>query len=178
MGSSAELGRVIADLDHPHRLAVLVAEEGDGSHLLGLILGGDRGGHLVVRDQSLVDLGLDRGELLGSYLGEMGEVEAQSAGLHERTGLVGVVPKDIAKRPVQNMGAGVALAGRLTARAIDGRANCLPDGEITVGDPDLVAMESLDDMLSVDYDGASGFGIDHSGIANLTARLGIEGCLV
>ena len=51
VGAAAELARVVADLDDPHSLAVLLAEHRDRADALRLVLRGDEGAHVEVGEQ-------------------------------------------------------------------------------------------------------------------------------
>src|SRR5207253_3486578 len=54
--AAAKLAGVLADLDHPDPVAVLLPEQRQRAHLAGLLLGGVERAHLQVVDQDLVDL--------------------------------------------------------------------------------------------------------------------------
>ena len=66
MGAAAQLGRVGSGLEHPHDVAVLVAEEGDGPELLGEVLGGLVVAHREVAQDVVVGQVLDLGDLVRS----------------------------------------------------------------------------------------------------------------
>jgi hypothetical protein len=76
--AAAQLPGVVADLDHPHLVAVLLAEERHRADPPRLVLRGDERAHLVVVQQDVVDLVLDVGEHGGGHRsGGRGEVEPQ-----------------------------------------------------------------------------------------------------
>lgn len=54
--AAAQLAGVVADLDDPDPLAVLLAEQRHGADPARLLLGGDEGVHLEVGQEHLVDL--------------------------------------------------------------------------------------------------------------------------
>ena len=80
VGAAAQLDRVRAGLEHPHDVAVLVAEEGDGAELAGLVLGGLVVAHRVVGEDLAVGEVLDGRDLLGGDRLVVAEVEAQAVG--------------------------------------------------------------------------------------------------
>ena len=64
--AAAQLARVVADLDDPHLVAVLLAEHRDRADASRLVLVGDEPAHLEVAQQHLVDLVLDVGQHAGA----------------------------------------------------------------------------------------------------------------
>ena len=116
MGAAAELHRVaLTHVHHPDRVSVLLAEQGDGAPLLGLLNGHLLGDHVIAGQDSLIDHGADLGELLSGQGGEVGEVEAEPVGLHQGAGLVDMVAQDLAQGGVQQVGGGVGTHDGLTA---------------------------------------------------------------
>ena len=65
-------------LEHPDDVAVLVAEEGDGADLGGVLLGGLVVARRVVGQRVGVDEVLDLGDLVGGERLVVAEVEAQA----------------------------------------------------------------------------------------------------
>ena len=59
VGAAAQLAGVVADLDDPHLVAVLLAEQRHRAEPARLVLRGDERVHLEVAQQHLVDLLLD-----------------------------------------------------------------------------------------------------------------------
>ena len=96
VGAAAELhGKAPAHIHHPHGVAVLLAEQGDGPALLGLLDGQHLGVDGVARQDGLFDHAAHLGHLLRGHGLEVGEVEAQPVGLHQGAGLVDVVPQHL-----------------------------------------------------------------------------------
>ena len=80
VGAAAQLGGVRAGLEHAHDVAVLVAEERDGTDLLGVVLGGLVVAHREVVEDVGVDQVLDLADLVGRDRLVVAEVEAQPVG--------------------------------------------------------------------------------------------------
>ncbi len=81
----------------------------------------------MVRHQLPVHEVLDLDQLLVGDRCVVVEVESQPAVLDEGAGLVGMVADHVAQRPVQDVGAGVALADSIPAGAVDRRRHLLAD---------------------------------------------------
>ena len=90
---------------HSHLVAILLAEEGDGSQFLGLLYGRIT---VLVQGEVLayhvVDDTLYLPQFLGSHLLEMGEVETQDIGTDKGALLLHVVTQDLLQRVVQQVG--------------------------------------------------------------------------
>ena len=119
MGAAAQLDRVAPRLEDPHDLAVLVAEEGDGAQLAGLVHGGLEVAHRGVVEDLAVGQVLDGSDLLGADRLEVAEVEPQPVGRHQRALLLHMGAEHLAQRPVQDVGAGVVAADGVAAVAVD-----------------------------------------------------------
>ena len=78
MGAAAQLDRVgpavlaLAHRDDPDLVAILLAEQRHGAGADGVVAGHDPDAGLVVLAQEVVDLGLDRADLLGASSGAAG----------------------------------------------------------------------------------------------------------
>ena len=88
MGAAAELDGVFAAFDpahahHPHLGAVFLAEQGQGALAAGRLDGHDLLGHLRVQEYLLVHHVLDGAQLLRRERRGVGEIEAQTASLHQ-----------------------------------------------------------------------------------------------
>ena len=95
MDTAAELaGRTEAN--HTHLIAIFLAEEGDGPHLLSFL---ERGVAMLVERQVLtnhiVDDALHLAQLLVADLLEMREVETQCVGADERAFLLHMVAQHL-----------------------------------------------------------------------------------
>ena len=111
VGPAAQLERIAAGLDHPHELAVLLAEHGDGAQLLGVVPGRLEGAHGLVGHDMPVDQPLHPVDLLLGHGPEVAEVEAEVLGADQRSLLLDVAPQDGSQGPVQHVGAGVVASG-------------------------------------------------------------------
>ena len=114
VGAAAELARDVLDLDHPHPVAVLLAEQRHRAELLGLVARhlhrADRAGSALIH--SLTRSSTSRASL-GAERGAVGEVEAELVGAHRRAGLAHVGPEQLAQRGVQQVGGGVVAHRRV-----------------------------------------------------------------
>ena len=100
-------------------LAVLLAEERDGSCALGLFAVGLACAHGLVAEHLGVDEVFDPVDLLFGHRPEMTEVEPESVGRDERSLLSHVVAEHLTKRPVQEVGPGVVAPDRVPTVAVD-----------------------------------------------------------
>ena len=119
MDTAAELARG-SEADHTHAVAILLAEEGDGAQLLGLL---HRHVAMLVELEVLTDKAVDQllhtAQLLVSDLLEVGEIEAQRVGADVGSLLLHMVAEHLLQRVVQEMGGGVVAGGSLAQRHID-----------------------------------------------------------
>ena len=107
MRAAAQLERVVLDADGPDRLAVLLVEEGVRAALDRLGHAHERDGDGPVLADDAADLVLDRAPLVVGQRPVEREVEAQAVRRHERAGLPGALPDDVAQRPVEQVRARV-----------------------------------------------------------------------
>ena len=180
VGAAAELhGVPLAHVHHPDGVAVLLAEQGDGAPLLGLLDGENLGAYVVALQHRLVDLGGHLGELLGGEGGEVGEVEAQLIGLHQGAGLVHMVAQHLPQHRVQQVGGAVGAHDGPPALLIDGGGDGVPQLEHALGHLAVVHILAALVLLHVgDLEHAAAGGGEHAVVAHLAAHLGVEGGLV
>ena len=180
VGAAAELHReALAHVHHPDGVAVLLAEQGDGAPLLGLLDGENLGVHVEALQHRLVDLGGHLGELLGGEGGEVGEVKAQLVGLHQGAGLVHVVAQHLPQHRVQQVGGGVGAHDGLAAGHVDGGGHGVAQLEHAAGHLAVVHILAALVLLHVgDLEHAAVGGGEHALVAHLAAHLGVEGGLV
>ena len=119
VGAAAELTRDAVDLDHPHPLAVFLAEQGHRAQLLGLGALHVQPAHRAARLDPLVDPVLDVAQLLGAERLAVGEVEAQLVGTDGGAGLAHVGAEPLAQGRVQQVGRGVVAHRRVAGLAVD-----------------------------------------------------------
>ena len=127
MGAAAQLARVgaVADLDHAHDIAVLLAEQSHRAEALGLLQRrGDRA-HGIARRDPGVDPILDVAQLLGGDRLRVAEVEAQLVGADVGAGLAYVGAEARAQRGMQQMRGGVVALGGPPRGVIDAREDRL-----------------------------------------------------
>src|SRR6266702_792034 len=101
--AAAQLARVVADLDHPDLVAVLLPEQGQRAQLARLLLGGVERVHVQVVDQDIVDLVLGVAQHRDRHGRLRGEVEAQPTGRVLRTRLRRRLAQRTAQRPVHQV---------------------------------------------------------------------------
>jgi hypothetical protein len=169
VGAPTELDGEVPDLDHPNSVAVLVPEEGQSTHLLCLVFGGNRGRHGGVADQPPIGLPFDLRHLLVAQGREVGEVEAEAAGLYQRSCLGGVVSDHCSQGPVENMRPGMALTNSLPAWRIDRQIDLLTYPEAPRLDRDPVAVQALDGVVGVLDHADRAFVGHHAPVSDLSA---------
>ena len=125
--AAAQLARVgaVADLDHAHDLAVLLAEQRHRAEALGLLEGGGDRAHGVVGGDPRVDGVLDVAQLLRAERARVREVEAQLVRADVGAGLADVGAEALAQRGVQQVGGGVVALGRVPCRVVHAREHGL-----------------------------------------------------
>ena len=179
MGAAAELhGVALAHVHHADDIAVLLAEQGDGALLLGLLDGQLLGDHIVAGQNSGVDLQRHSRQLLGGHGGEVGEVKAQTVRLHQRTGLVHMVAQHFPQGLVQQMGGTVGTHDGLTALHIQLALHGVADLDLAGLHDALVQELAALVLLHIrdpEHAGAAG---DGAVVGGLTAHFRIEGSLV
>ncbi len=117
--AAAQLAGVVADLDDPHLVAVLLAEQRHRAQPARLVLRGDERVHLEVAQQHLVDLLLDVEQHRRRHRAGRVEVEPQPAGRVERTRLGRRLAEEVAHRLVHQVGGGVRAGDRPPPAHVD-----------------------------------------------------------
>jgi hypothetical protein len=173
--AAAQLARPgAADVDHPHRVAVLLAEQRHRAGRLGLVEGQHTRGHLQVVADGVV------GDLLDLRLGRLRqrltprEVEPHVAGAVERSGLRGGLPERVAQGRVHEVGRGVRL---LRGTAVDGIHDArrgLADADLAGRHLDRVADQTRHRALHVQHLELVARSHDHTLVGDLTAALGVQ----
>ena len=110
--ATAELARVLAlaDLDHAHDLAVLLAEQRHRAQPLGLLERRRDRAHRIVRQHPLVHAILDIAQLLRAQALSVAEVEAKLVRTDIGAGLAHVGADALAQRRLQQMRGGVVAS--------------------------------------------------------------------
>ena len=119
VGPSAELARDVVHLDHPHPLAVLLAEQRHRAERLGLgaAPSASRAPARLALIQSLTRSSISRISSRGQRRA-VREVEAELVRAHRRARLADVGPQPLAKRRVQQVGGGVVSHRRVAGRVL------------------------------------------------------------
>ena len=137
--AAAELGREIAELEHAHLVAVLVAEERERTGSDRLLVRQLANIGVVIQAHLLVDERLDLLQLLGADGLVVREVEAQPLRLDERAFLLHVRAEHFAQRRMQQMRRGVIQHDGRTPLRVDLRLHAIADGDAARCDLALVA---------------------------------------
>ena len=139
MRAAAQFDRVAARLQHPNDIAVLVAEEGDRTELLGGLHRGLEMATGTVVEHLGIDAILDLGDLFRGEALVVAEVEAKSVGTDIGTLLLHVLAQHLTQRVVKDVGGGVVAPDRRTSVVVDGGGDDLARLE-AAGAGDLVDM--------------------------------------
>ena len=175
VGAAAELHGEVAHLHHAHHIAVLLAEHGHSALLLGLLNGEHLGDDGVAVENSVVDQLVHLGQLLGGDALEVGEVEADAVGLHQRACLVHVVAQHLFQSGVQQVGGGVGTADGLAALHVNGGGDGVAHFQHATGELAVVHILAALVLLHV-VDGEHGLAQgDGAVVTHLAAHLSIEG---
>ena len=177
MGPAAQLARpgAVADLDHAHDVAVLLAEQRHRAERLGLVERRRQRAHGMVGEDPLVDLLLDVAQLLRGQRLAVREVEAQLVGPDVGAGLAHVRADARAQRGVQQVRRGVVAGGRAPVRGIDARDHALALVQLALRGLEhqrLVVAEphDVDDARAA----VAVLALDHAGVGDLAATGGVE----
>ena len=127
MRAAAQFPRVVADFDHPDVVAVLLPEERDRAHRLGLLNGRDKGTHVEVVDKDVVDLVLGVPQYRGRHRAGGREVETQPSRRVLRACLRGRLAERAAERAVDEVGRGVRPGDGPPALDVDLRVHGIAD---------------------------------------------------
>ena len=178
MRTTAELHGHIAHLDHTDNVAVLLAKHRDGALLLRFLDGQHLGHNGDAAQDRVIDEGIDREQLLGRDGLKVREVEAQTVGLNERTGLMHVIAEHRLERGVEQMRRGVAAADGHAAFHINGCRHGV--AELEAAGDDLAAVHELAALVLLDVGDLKDAlaAADHAHVADLAAHFGIEWGLV
>ena len=106
-----------AHRDDPHLVAVFLAEQRQRPFGDGAVRGQQAGAHRAVGPNALVDLGLDRPDVLLRQRPRVAEIEAQPVGRDERALLRHMLAEAPAQRLMQQMGDRVIGAQQPAARS-------------------------------------------------------------
>ena len=173
MRAATQFDRVAARLQHPHDIAVLVAEEGDRTELLGGLHRGLEMATGTVVEHLGIDAILDLGDLFRGEALVVAEVETKSVGPDIGTLLLHVFAQHLAQRMVKDVGGSVVAPDRRTSVVVDGGGDDLARLE-AAGAGDLVDVDSrhaIPGVGDIDRDATTG---DRARVADLAARLRIE----
>src|SRR5690606_24801339 len=158
--------------------AVLLAEEGHGAALEGLLLVHDGGLDRSVDRNLVVHDAHDGLQLLGLDRLHRGEVKAEAVGRDERTGLADILAEDDAKGLVQQVGRGVVTADLLATLGIDAGVDELADADEALLDGAAMDVEVRRVFAGVVHVDVAGLGVEITGVVELTVCMAIKRCEV
>ena len=177
MGPAAQLARerAVGDLDHPHGVAVLLAEQGHRAEPAGLVERGQRAPHRMVGEHPPRHAVLDEAQVVLVEALPVGEVEAQLVGPDVGAGLADVAAEALAQRGVQQVRGGVVGGRGAAGGGVDPREHPLALVQLArlgLEDERLVVAEAHD----VDHGGAAvaALALDHAAVGDLAAAGGVE----
>ncbi len=167
--------RPVADLDHAHDVAVLLAEQRHRAERPGLVERRGERPHRQVLEDPRVDLVLDVPALLVTEPGAVGEVEAQLVGTHVGAGLANVIAEPRSQRRVQEVRGGVVGLRRVARDAVHSCDDALTGLRRTAHDlhDERLVVTRAHDLADAQLAVAALAG-DHARIAHLPAALGVE----
>ena len=177
VGAPAEFHAEGGDLDHPDLRAVAVAEEGQRAPAERLVERHHRGEDFAVRPDLLVHPAFDGLDLRRRERGEVGEVEPQAGGRHQRTGLFHMEPQDVPERGVEQVGHRVVAGGPGAAGGVHEGFEPLPGGDLALPDADRVHHQPVARPGVRDFR-RSVRAAQEAPVADLPAALRIEGRLL
>ena len=166
--------------EHPHGVAVLVAEEGNGARRLGLVLAG-----LVMVARGVgenVGIGqvLDSGHLFSGQGLEVAEVEPEPIGSDMGALLLDVVSEHTTQGRMQEVRPGVVASDGRPPFDVDGCPDLLANGQPIIWlaglrQLDVVPVETVEGQRGVEHLQGATLEDQRTGIADLASRLGVEG---
>ena len=135
-------------------------------------------GGLVVAAQEVVDLGLDRADLLGRHRPGLAEVEAQPVGGDQRALLRHVLAEMAAQGRMQKVSGGVRPADAVAARGVGLELDRVADRERAALQRADMDPEVAQAFLGVGDPDHGVAGADRADVADLAARFAVERGLV
>ena len=178
MCAAAEFYGHIAHFDNADDIAVLLTEEGGGAHLLCLL---NRKLHCIdigAVEDHVGHKAVDLCDLLNAECGEMGKVKAQMVRLNQRTRLMHMVAEHLDERRLEQVRCAVCAADGLAALGINADGDSVAELDLSALDKAVVHELAALVLLDVIHSDAGAFGTDEAVVRDLTAHLGVHGCLI
>src|SRR5688572_6548936 len=174
VGAAAKLGREVAERQHAHLVAVLLAEERHRTRLDRRIVGHVADVAGSVPADFRVHHPLDRLELLRGDRLRVREIEAQPVRRDQRPFLDYVRAEDLAQRRVQEVGGGMVEHRRLARRAVHGRGHRLALAKAAGFDLADVQVGIAELAGVADLESRRGPARERPDVADLPAGFGVE----
>ena len=180
MRAAAQLAGVVAHLDHPYLVAVLLPEQRQCAHRACFVQRRVEGVHLQIADQYLVDFVLGRRQHRLRHGSERGEVEPEPARRVLRPGLRGRLAESAPERPVHEVRRRVRAGDRPAALDVDIRAHRRADHHLPGGHGAAVHDQAGQRRLHVRHRHGRGIACpatrrrDDTVIGELAPALGVE----
>ena len=173
MGAAAELARA-ADIEHPHLVAVLLAEEHDRAGFFRLLDRHDLRARRRVAHDLGVHLRLDAPDLVVRKRLVVREIETRLLAVDERSLLLYVRPEHVTQRLVHEVRHRV-IAHRAAAQChVDARLERVAHFERPGLQPPLVAVDLGLDLLRIGHLEGALRADELAAVADLAAGLGVE----
>ena len=175
MGAAAQLYRETRHGDHPHALAVLLAEQRHRAGGNRLLRRAFLGFHRLVPEDMLVDEAFNLGQLPGGDGLVMGDVEPQPIRRHQRSGLPHMRADHGAQRRVQQVRRRMVAANIVAARGVHLGGYLVAELQCALADRRDVHARPVRLQAHHVLDGAVAVAGDQpAGVRNLAAGLQVE----
>ena len=178
MGAAAELHGKVSHLHHPDLLAVLLAEEGHGPGLPGILDAHHLRHYREIGRNLLIDDFLHPVQLFLGHGREMAEIEAQPLPVHVGAGLLHMAAQHLPESLVQQMGGAVVLAGVAPLCGIHRERGRISHLEHALGDNADVAYLAAQELYGIPHLEAAVRRGDDACVCILAAHGGIERSLL
>jgi hypothetical protein len=175
MGSTTKLRGEVAHAQHPYPIGIFLAEESHGARGLGVLQGHDAGLDRVILANYLVHPALDGPQLLATDGLEVGKVEAQPFGVHQRALLLNVIAQDLAQGRMHQVGGGVVEGRGAAPFRVHLGFQLIADAQFARLNPTDMPEYIPAQLLGIEHRQAHPFTRQPAAVTDLATRLGIEG---
>ena len=173
MGATAKFA-ARTDIEHPHRLAVLFAEQHHGACFLGRLDVHHPGLGLCIGQDFCVHFGFDLRNLISSDGRVMCKVKTCFIGINQRTFLLHMGAKHFTQGFVHQVGCRVVAHRGFAHRGVDLRLHLVADGQRALGIGAMVSKHIGFDFLGICHFKSGGAAFQHALVAHLSTAFCIE----